>query len=145
VIEDTNEVKRLSGLVVDWMRVAIKEMPEMADFVRLDLIVRDWGSGKDRIMRGAPHAIVAHAPSVYVMAPQAGTIALTTLELAAYSQGLGACWAGFFYAAAMYYPPMMEALQLPKSHTCLGAMMVGYPKYRFSRIPLRDEPAVFWR
>jgi nitroreductase len=33
-------------------------------------------------------------------------IALTYLELATYSLGLGACWAGYFSAAAAFYPPM---------------------------------------
>ena len=145
VIEDAKDVKRLAGLVVDWVRLAIKEMPEMADLLRFDLIVGDWDSGIDRIMRGAPHAIVAHAPRDDVMAPQASAIALTTLELAAYSQGLGACWAGWFQMAATNYPPMIEALQLPEGHAFLGAMMIGYPRHRFRRIPLRNEPAILWR
>ena len=145
VIEDTKEVSRLTGLVADWMRLAIKEIPELADYLRFDLILADWDSGIDRIMRDAPHAIVAHAPRDNVMAPQASVIALTTLELAAYSQGLGACWAGFFHLGTMFYPPMREALQLPEGHTCLGAMMIGYPRHRFRRIPLRNEPAIIWR
>ena len=145
VIEDKKDVKRLAGLVADWMRLAIKEMPGIADYLRFDLIVGDWDSGIDRIMRDAPHAIVAHAPRDDVMAPQSSAIALTTLELAAYSQGLGACWAGWFHLGTMSYPRMMEALQLPEGHTCLGAMMIGYPRHRFRRIPLRNEPALLWR
>ena len=145
VIEDSSEVKRLAGLVVDWMRVAIKEMSPTAEFLRFDLIIESWGSGIDRIMRVAPHAIVAHAPADNVFAPQSSPIALTYLELAAYALGLGACWAGYFQAAASFHHPMQEALQLPDGHVSLGAMMIGYPKHRFSRIPLRKEPPIIWR
>jgi nitroreductase len=145
VIEDLKEVRRLAGIVADWMRFAIKEMPQMADSLHLDLIVADWEQGNDRIMRGAPHAIVVYAPAGNVMAPGAAPVALTYLELAAYSLGLGACWAGYFQLGAAYYAPMIEALQLPEGHKSLGAMMVGYPKHSFSRIPLRNEPVILWR
>lgn len=145
VIEDKKEVNRLAGLVIDWMRVSVQEKSPLADMMRFDIIVRDWDKGIDRIMRGAPHAIVTHANQADFMAQQASPIALTTLELTAYSQDLGACWAGFFHVAAMYYPPMAEALELPEGHVCLGAMMVGYPRHRFARIPHRNEPQIIWR
>ena len=127
------------------MRVSIQEKSPLADMLHFDIIVRDWDKGIDRIMRGAPHAIVTHANQADFMSQQASPIALTTLELTAYSQGLGACWAGFFHVAAMSFPPMIEALKLPEGHKCLGAMMVGYPRHRFARIPHRNEPQIIWR
>lgn len=145
VIEDPAEVKRLSGLVVDWMRTMLAGLPATPDSYRLDLIAEAWDAGIDIVMRNAPHLIVAHAPAEDVMAQSSATIALTTLELAAYSQGLGTCWAGFFYMAAMMHPPMMEALQLPEGHAVLGGMMLGYPKHKFSRVPVRNEAKVIWR
>ena len=72
-------------------------------------------------------------------------IALTYLELAAHATGLGACWAGYFHFACGSYKPLQEALSLPDGHQVHGAMMLGYPKHRFSRIPLRNAPAVIWR
>ena len=145
VIEDTKEVKRLTGLVVDWMRSLIKESPWLADLLPLDLIVAAWESGVDVIMRDAPHVIVGHAHRDSASAQNDGVIALTYLELAAYSLDLGACWAGFFHFAATSYPPMLEALQLPEGHQCLGAMMIGYSKHKLRRIPLRNEPTIIWR
>jgi len=145
VIVDPKEVQRLSGLVVDAMRSAIKESPELADIFPIDVIVTMQKRGEDPIMRHAPHAIVAHAPRDAITAQQDGLIALTYLELAAYSLGVGACWAGFVHFAAMFYSPMREALRLPEGHHCLGAMMIGYPKHRLVRIPIRNEPKVIWR
>jgi len=40
---------------------------------------------------------------------------------------------------------MKEALQLPEEHQTFGAMMVGYPRHRFRRIPLRNKPTIIWR
>ena len=145
VIEDTKEVRRLTKVVADWMRSSIKESPVMAALMRLDLLMAAWESGVDRIMRGAPHLIIGHAHRDLVPGQRDVIIAMTYLELAAHSLGLGTCWAGYFLLAAAFYPPLMEALQLPEGHQCSGAMMIGYPRYRFSRIPLRNEPKIVWR
>ena len=72
-------------------------------------------------------------------------VALACLELAAPSLGLGSCWAGYFYVSAMFFPPMKEALQLPEGNGVYGAMMVGYPKYKYHRIPTRKITNVIWR
>jgi nitroreductase/NAD-dependent dihydropyrimidine dehydrogenase PreA subunit len=145
VVANPEEVRRLSAVVVNWMRSAIEEGSPLAQTLPLNVVVAAWGSGFDPIMRSAPHAIVAHASGDTASAQTDGIIALTYLELAAHSLGIGACWAGFLHFAATSYPPMLKALQLPEGHQCLGAMMIGYPKHRFARIPLRNEPAILWR
>ncbi len=145
VIENPKEVKRLAKLVADLMRVAIKETPDLADLLHLHKVVADWDQGEDVITRGAPHLIIAHAPAGDPSAAVDASIALTYLELAAYSLGLGACWSGYLQVAITFYPHVMEALQLPEGHTGLGTMMIGYPKHRFSRIPLKNKPRIIWR
>lgn len=145
VIEERQEVKRFAGMVIDWMRAVIQTVPDIASEWHFDRAVGAWDMGADYIMRGAPHAIVAHAPKDLPLADGNSYIALTYLELAAYSQGLGACWAGWFQIASANYPPMTEALQLPEGHQSYGAMMIGYPRYRYSRIPGRNEPSITWR
>ena len=90
-------------------------------------------------------ASVSNAPKDERTAPEACTIALAYLELAAPSFGLGACWAGYFNAAANFWPPMQDALDLPEEHISFGAMMVGYPKFEYQRLPLRNEARILWR
>ena len=75
----------------------------------------------------------------------AGLIGLTYLEPAAYSLGIGACWAWFFGLAATSYHPTQEALQFPDDLQCLGVMLIGHPKHKLSRIPLRNEPNIILR
>ena len=145
VIHDGREVRRLAGIVVEWMRRLSAENAPLAGQLHMDRIVRAWEEGEDRICRGAPHVIVAHAPKDERAAPPACTLAMGYLELAASSLGLGACWAGYFNAAAAMWPDMKAALDLPEGHAAFGAMMVGYPKYRYHRLPLRKEPPITWR
>ena len=144
VIEDPKEVKRLTGLAADWMRRTIKEAPRLAEILRLDNVLSTWDSGIDILMRGAPHVIMTHTNKDSGIRGDC-RIALTYLELAAYSLGLGACWAGFFEIAAASYPPMIEALELPEGNQCFGAVMIGYPEHRLCRIPLRNNPSIIWR
>ena len=145
VIEDTKEVKRLTGLVADWQRKQIQEGTDELLNARLERLVRAWDQGIDRICRNAPHLIVAHGLSDLPATQSSCIIALTYLELAAKSFGLGTCWAGYFNTAANSYPPLLEALALPPGHLPYGAMMIGYPKYNYPRIPPRNKPRITWR
>ena len=145
LIEDKAEIKRLAALVVDWMRVVVKETPELAAPGRFDRIVRAWDEGIDRIFRSAPHLAVAFGLKTHPAAQPACIIALTYLELAACAMGLGTCWAGYFMRAIQSFPPLIRALDLPEDHQVFGAMMLGYAKHHYHRIPLRDEARITWR
>ncbi len=145
VIQDANEVHRLAGMVVDWMRGMIGSNPEVAGPMHFQEVVDAWAAGNDRVLRGAPHLIVAHGDKDFSPAQAACVIALTYLELAAPSFELGACWAGYFNACAASYDPRQTALALPHNHQSFGAMMVGYPTFPYQRLPERNEPAITWR
>jgi nitroreductase/NAD-dependent dihydropyrimidine dehydrogenase PreA subunit len=145
VVESRDEVRKLAGIVVQWMEEMIETGAEIADTFHFDLIVEAWAKGTDRVLRDAPHLIVAHAPADLYASQAACTIALAYLELAAYSRGLGACWAGYFRAAAAVYEPLRETLALPEGHATFGAMMIGLAKYKYQRIPPRKNPPIEWR
>ncbi len=145
IIEDKREVRRISGFVVDWMRATIRENPVLAKTLRLDRLVRFWDGGTDPICRNAPHLIIAHAAEEERLAQVDCILALAYAELIAPSLGLGATWAGYLMLAANFYRPLMEALNLPESHKCFGVLMVGYPKLKFVRMPLRNPPPTEWR
>ena len=145
VVYRSDEVRRLAGLVVDWMRDLIKKQHPLAASMHLDRTVGLWDAGVERICRSAPHLIVTHAPADERTAPIAAATALTYIELTAYAFGLGACWAGYFARASNDWPPMKEALKLPDGHVNLGTMMIGYPAFGYQRIPLRKEAEIEWR
>jgi len=144
VLGNRDEIKNLAGITVDWMRWMLDNMSEIALSLHLDMAIRRWEEGTDIVLRDAPTLIIAHAAKDDLVAPTSSTIALSYLELAATSMGLGCCWAGYFNAAASNFPPMAEVLPLPDGHQCMGAMMVGYPKYKYHRLPLRKPPEITW-
>ncbi len=145
VIHDSDELKKLIGLVIDWMRHLTRERPGFAEVLSAERHIAGWDEGVDSICRGAPHLIVAHAHKDMPPAPAACTIAMSYLDLAAHSFGLGACWAGYFYLAATMWPPLKESLALPDGNICSGSMMIGYRKFEYHRLPLRNEARVTWR
>jgi nitroreductase/NAD-dependent dihydropyrimidine dehydrogenase PreA subunit len=145
VIYDRAEIQKLAGMVIDWMWYMLKQQPDFANLLHMDRVVDRWQKGKDPVCRKAPHVIVAHASKQDRRAPVASTIALAYLELAAPSFELGACWAGYFNAAATSWLPMQKALALPEDHVSMGSMMIGYPKYKYHRLPPRKEPLIIWR
>ncbi|MCB2189268.1 MAG: nitroreductase family protein [Deltaproteobacteria bacterium] len=145
VISGRDKVHELAGYVAEWMRWMLKEQSETALAMHMDVVIQRWEEGKDRILRNAPHVVIAHAPEVDRSALSAGITALAYLELAAPSLGLGTCWAGFFNAAAQFFPPLQEKLALPQGHKAVAAAMVGYPNVKYYRLPLRKSPIIAWR
>jgi nitroreductase/NAD-dependent dihydropyrimidine dehydrogenase PreA subunit len=135
VIESPLEVKRLAGMTIDWMRQTNL----------MTSLVAAWDKGTDRVLRGAPHLVIAHAP-VQGFCPQVDcTIGLTYVELAANARGLGACWAGLFMMGIEGSKPLLDALRLPAGHKAYGALMLGYPRARYHLVPQRNQAQVTWR
>jgi len=145
VLSDGEELKKLTAIVGEWMRWMLKSLPELALSLHIDKSLERLIGGYDVVLRDAPVLIIAHADKDDRMASVSSTIAMTYLELAATGMELGGCWAGYFNAAASTYPPLREALGLPEGHLSYAAMMIGYPQYRYHRLPERKEPAITWR
>ena len=145
VVENPADVKKMAGMVIDWMRSIIKKYPQQAEESGLPRVVAGWDGGQERICRGAPHVIVVHGDKDYVLGAQDSATALSYLELYAPTLGLGSCWGGYFFSAVNAYPPLFEALGIPADHKAFGAVMVGYPKLRYQRLPLRKQPRITWR
>jgi nitroreductase len=103
-----------------------------------------WDRGNDIILRGAPLMAVVHAAKTELNPPADGAIAATTLELLAATMGLGSCWAGYFMRAANNHPPLRQFLNLPDAHVVCAALMLGYPKFTYQRIPPRRAAKMRW-
>jgi nitroreductase/NAD-dependent dihydropyrimidine dehydrogenase PreA subunit len=142
VVEDPAQTRRLAGMVIDWMREVIKQHPGQAELRGFPRVVSAWDAGQERICRGAPHIIVVHGDKTYGFGAEDGALALSYLELYAPAIGLGSCWGGYFYSAVNACQPLFEALGLPADHRAFGAVMVGYPKLKYQRLPLRNAPRV---
>ncbi len=145
VIHDTAELRRLSGLVVDWMRVMAECDTPLHSYFNFAGMVKAWEKGHDPVCRNAPHLLIAHARECAPTARIDAVIALSHLELVAPAFDIGACWAGFFQFATENWKPLMNALELPEGHVPVYAMMFGYPLFPYQRPPKRNPVSATWR
>ena len=130
---------------IEWMRQIVQHNPEYATKLNMTNLIAAWEAHIDVICRGAPHCIIAHVHKDDAMGLTDGVIALSHIELAAPSFGVGACWGGFLYVAVNSYPLLKESLGIPQDHTCAGALMFGYPAITYAGIPKRKAAPVVWK
>ena len=145
VFENPTEVNHLASMVIDSAKLMLPFIPDETMVRKMQRRIAAWDKGTDSILRGAPHLIVCHSPADLPFAEAYCVNALSYLELYAYAKGLGTCWAGYLTAAANFHEPLANALGLPGGNKCFGAVMLGYPQYKYTRIPKRNAPVVTWR
>jgi len=143
VIRDPQEVRRLAGLTIDWMKTLVGTDHPMSGYI--PSLLAAWKHGYDPICRSAPHLIIAHVPEGNAVASIDALISLTHVDLAAPTFGVGTCWAGFLSMAANAHEPLVEALALPPGRKYGYALLCGIPKYKPVRIPRRNPQVVVWR
>ena len=144
VVYGKEKVKEMGALVVEWMEVMVKENPEYAKMLSLEDIAGLWKAGTDIICRNAPALILVNGPAGEFFSDTACKIAMSYLELAIPSFGLGSQWNGFFQNAATDYKPLQAALGFPDNFANYGTILLGYPKYKYYRMPPRNEPRITW-
>jgi nitroreductase len=132
LVKQTEKVAHLARIIIDWLK-------EKNDCLE---IIEQWNQGNDILLRHAPHLLIVTLPKDYFWAMTDAATAISYLELTAYSHGLGTCWAGYFTRAASEYAALRMELNLPENHKVAGALMFGYPIYRFSRIPGRKRISI---
>jgi nitroreductase/NAD-dependent dihydropyrimidine dehydrogenase PreA subunit len=133
--------------MVEWTvftdKAKIKEQPAYAPY--LPMIVAAWDAGHDMLLRNAPAMVVASAPKQDPNGLVDVTLALSYLELAAITKGLGTCWAGLVQGAMLSSPQMKKEMGIPEGHPHHYPIMLGYPKPKYFRLPERKAPKINWK
>ncbi len=145
VFTKQDDLNHLVNMVCDWMKHMLNEMPDAPNAPVFKEVVNAWNEDTDLVLHQAPVLILAHSKIQTGIEATDAAISLAYLDLAALSLGLGCCWAGLFTMAAKFWKPLEEFLNLPKSHQLHAAMMAGYPKLKFQRLPVRKPPEIQWR
>lgn len=145
VVHDREKVTNLSKITIDWMKQLLKDNHPAAEAYGVKHLIAAWRAGIDPICRNAPHVVVIHAPKQKGSSMFDSMIAMSWFELLAASKGLGTCAAGYVMACSAYWPPVAEELALPEGNVLYGALLLGYPKYDYHRIPARKIKEIVWR
>ena len=144
VLGEREQVKEIASIVIDWMKNTLEKNPDLGKMFHFDMITKAWDIDMDTVTHNAPAIIIAHGKKANPMASQACTIAMSHLELAAPSLGLGCCWGGFVTWCAMEWKPLKEKLNLTDGDMLVGTMLTGYPLFKYYRVP-RRESVIHWK
>ncbi len=145
VFDDKDEMNHLREIGNEWLTGFLKTSPAYAQLMDDKTVAKREKrkeAGIDDFLRGAP--VLVCAISDKDLTATDCNIALAYLDIAATSMGLGCCWIGLFTRAATIHPPMMEAIAVPKGKQIYGSMVLGYPKYKYHRIPTRKPSRITW-
>ena len=145
VVNDPAKVRQMAEMTIDWMKVVKEKKPELYAEANLEVFVKAWDGGEDRISRGAPVRHRRLRSKRRTHGPPAAMIAIAYAQVAAAGLGLGATFTGSINTAAQSYPPLMELLDLPEGHVPFGTFVLGYPAEQYHRIPTRKSLEVTWR
>jgi nitroreductase/Pyruvate/2-oxoacid:ferredoxin oxidoreductase delta subunit len=143
VIDNPEELKKLTAIGVDWFRSMSEGDSQWA--LEMQGILKMHEIGINIFLRNAPAVVVAFAEKNNPIIATDCVIATSYFDLAAKAAGLGCYWNGYFYMSAQSFPPMVEAIALPEGFMPYAALCVGYPKYKYQRVPPRKPARVIYR
>jgi nitroreductase/Pyruvate/2-oxoacid:ferredoxin oxidoreductase delta subunit len=143
VIDDKEKLSELTAIGVEWFRSMAEGNTPWA--LEMQGIIKMHEMGMNIFLRNAPALVCAFAETNSPIAAIDGAIAISYFDLAAVADGLGCCWNGYFQMSSQVFPPMVKALALPKGFKIYGAVMVGYPKFKYQRIPPRKPARIIYR
>jgi nitroreductase/NAD-dependent dihydropyrimidine dehydrogenase PreA subunit len=144
---DRDNIKAIADLTIQWLRDFVKSRRESGKSVvpYFPKFIAAYDAGFDTITYNAPCLITASAPGNNFGGMTDLTIALTYLELIAVPSGLGTCWGGMVKNALHASAPLKDLVGLPEGHTHFYPMMIGYPRFRYHRLPERKPPQINWK
>lgn len=144
IINDKEILKKVTRVIIEWMEAEVLKGPKSHWSFPLHISVYREKE-MDSILRDAPHLILAMAKRDFARGRENTIFSLAYLELFAPSLGLGSCWAGLVEACIFAgYAPLLELFNVPKDKVITGAVMTGYPKYKFKRLTDRNPLDVQW-
>lgn len=142
VVNDRTMVREIAAIGAEFLRDMMKNNPQMAQMFAG--LLQQLDLGRDMFLQGAPAVVLTFTQGDNFIARTDCVIAMSYFDLLATTAGLGCCWAGFMMMAAASYPDMVKALGIPEGYVPYAALMVGYPLYRYTRIPARKPAHITW-
>jgi nitroreductase/NAD-dependent dihydropyrimidine dehydrogenase PreA subunit len=142
---DEAKIKTMADLTIDWMRQAVASDSDNTLPSYIPMIIAAYDAGVNSITHDAPCVVFASAPGIYENGMVDLSIALSYFELISVSAGLGTCWLGLITRALKFSEPLKEMVGPPKSHTHFYPMVLGYPKFKYHRLPERKPANINWK
>ena len=145
VINDKQKIKQLAKRTIDWISDALREDTQNRWPGYMSRFAAAWEKGSDPVLRNAPVLLLATAPQEAAHGMIDIAIALSYIELIAPTLGLGSCLAGLLQRGLLQCPSLKEAAGLQQGYPHHFPLMLGYPKFKYQRLPERKMPKITWR
>ncbi len=145
VIRDPETIQKIADTVAEWMEAEVAAATPNKRYFMVAL--RAYRERKlDIISRHAPCLVFAMTKRLNMSGASNAEQSFAYASLFAPTIGLGTTIAGFITACVIAgYAPLLDILQPPAKHKVVGCMMVGYPKYKYRRMPERQHLKVEFR
>ena len=139
VIRDSEKIKAIADAVANWMEDEVAAGTENKRYFMT--VLRAYRErGQDIIARHAPCLIFALARRLNITGVSNAEQSWAYAELFAPTIGLGTTIAGFIQSCGIAgYKPLLDLVGVPAKQKIVGTLMVGYPKYKFKRMPERQH------
>jgi nitroreductase/NAD-dependent dihydropyrimidine dehydrogenase PreA subunit len=168
VVQDRDLLKQVSALVIEYLKFEISRfgnpifrtfallanresaesgLHEIPGFKRM---TRQFESGEDPILNGAPALLVFHARQTVGFADVNAQLALQNASLIAHSLGIGHFYTGWVLSpcraprARAWNRRIPDLLGIPAGNQLFGALALGYPIPRFKNMIERKPPHIRW-
>lgn len=137
-VMERETVQELSRRTMEWMRKASASGAKWS-LPYGKLLSEEKNAKRDLVFRGAPHVLIALADSSSPYGTDNACMAMVYARIQATAMDIGTCRAGFFEQYARAEPREVAALlRLPEKRIVGAAVMLGYAKYTYRRLPDRD-------
>jgi nitroreductase len=97
-------------------------------------------NGQDYILYNAPCLILVHTKKSDMCGSEDALYCAANILLAAEALGLGACVIGFVTGPSEHDPFIKKLAQIPKNHKVHTSIIIGYPKFNYSRPAPKKGP-----
>ena len=145
VIQDKKKVEEIVSTTIAWMRQLRETNRPLFQAYGFSNHISAYEAGVDLICRDAPHLTITYSAANYPIGAKDATIAATHLELLLPSFGLGGCWAGYLMVALQYSAELKSLIGLNEKHAVHAALLLGYPRFEYQKIPNRNKVNVMWQ
>ena len=145
VVSDEKLIRKIADATADWMELEMAAgSPRARYFNSVLKVYREQGN--DIIARNSKQMIFALARRLNETGISNCEQSWAYVELYAPTLGLGTTICGFIQTCAQTgYEPLRELLKVPTKQIIVGAMMVGYPQYKYHRLVERQHLKVEFR
>ncbi|UCD85630.1 MAG: nitroreductase family protein [Deltaproteobacteria bacterium] len=110
----------------------------------MQLLYERQMQGEDRIFYDAPAIMLVTGEKYDETQAFSCAAALYNCSLMAHTLGIGCCFNGFLQTSVNFNKKLKKWMGIPKTQKCYGAMTLGYPNVKYTRLVKRNPARVRW-